>query len=101
MKLKSRLANQVLKRFETASESFCHAANSAMRDDILGSFAFLAQFWHEQSPALAEQIDDLSRDYNRIENNDAPIIVASPAEKEEKVQTPPVSESIETPTKIA
>ncbi|SPY94233.1 TssM [Proteus mirabilis] len=70
-----------------------------MRDDILGSFAFLAQFWHEQSPALAEQIDDLSRDYNRIENNDAPIIVASPAEKEEKVQTPPVSESIETPTK--
>lgn len=99
MKLKSRLANQVLKRFETASESFCHAANSAMRDDILGSFAFLAQFWHEQSPALAEQIDDLSRDYNRIENNDAPIIVASPVEKEEKVQTPPVSESIETPTK--
>ncbi len=63
---------------------FCHAANSAMRDDILGSFAFLAQFWHEQSPALAEQIDDLSRDYNRIENNDAPIIVASPAEKKKK-----------------
>ena len=37
-----------------------------------------------KAPALAEQIDDLSRDYNRIENNDAPIIVASPAEKEEK-----------------
>ncbi len=43
-----------------------------MRDDILGSFAYLAQFWHEQSPELSEQIDALSRGYQRMKKANSP-----------------------------
>lgn len=75
MKLKQRLAGQILKRFETAQDSFCKQANVAMRDDILGSFAFLAQFWHQPCPQLAEQIDALSRGYQRVETNKPVLVV--------------------------
>ncbi|MGG4610583.1 type VI secretion system protein TssA [Providencia sp. Me31A] len=86
IKLKLRLANQILKRFESVNDIFCRSANSKMRDDILGSFAYLAQFWHEQSPNLSEQMDTLSRSYQRIEESERPIVLASEP-KEAETQT--------------
>ncbi len=65
------------KTLRVSKRYFCRSANSKMRDDILGSFAYLAQFWHEQSPELSEQIDALSRGYQRIEESEQPIVLAS------------------------
>lgn len=93
IKLKLRLANQIIKRFESVNDIFCRSANSKMRDDILGSFAYLAQFWHEQSPELSEQIDALSRGYQRIEESEQPIVLAS-APKEAAM---PITETVQPP----
>lgn len=79
IKLKQRLAGQILKRFETVQNSFCKQADTVMRDDILGSFAFLAQFWHQPCPQLSAQIDALSLGYHRIESN-TPVLVVEPAQ---------------------
>lgn len=77
IKLKQRLAGQILKRFETAQESFCRQANTDLRDNILGSFAFLAKSWHEQCPNLSAEVDTLSRGFSRIEQSEPVIVVAT------------------------
>ncbi|MEY0427059.1 type VI secretion system ImpA family N-terminal domain-containing protein, partial [Providencia rettgeri] len=93
IKLKLRLANQIIKRFESVNDFFCRSANSKMRDDILGSFAYLAQFRHEQSPEHSEQIDALSGGYQRIEESEQPIVLAS-APKEAAM---PITETVQPP----
>ncbi|EKT60188.1 type VI secretion system protein TssA [Providencia sneebia] len=86
IKLKRRLAGQILKRFETAQESFSRQASANLRDNILGSFAFLAKSWHSQCPDLSSEIDQLSRNYNRIEQSESTLVVESPiATTNEKV----------------
>nr|WP_314265990.1 type VI secretion system protein TssA [uncultured Moellerella sp.] len=72
MRLKLRLAQQVIKRFESATDSFCRRANSLQRDEILGHFAYLAKSLHSSAPQLSKDIDGLSQGYNRIENNQDP-----------------------------
>lgn len=89
MRLKQRLAQQIIKRFESAQASFCRHANCAQRDDILGSFAYLAQFWHQDSPALSTQIDALSRGYSRLENSEQPTITVA---ENQPIASTPISE---------
>ncbi|AVE41502.1 type VI secretion system protein TssA [Providencia stuartii] len=77
IKLKQRLAGQILKRFETVQDSFCRQADINLRDNILGSFAFLAKSWHEKCPNLSAEVDTLSRGYSRIEQSEPVIVVAT------------------------
>ena len=86
-RLKQRLAGQILKRFDTAQDSFCRQANVNQRDNILGSFAFLAKSWHAQCPDLSAEVDTLSRRYSRIEQSEPALVVAAtaPATSEQPV----------------
>lgn len=68
IRLKVRLTQQVLQRFELAQDNFIRQAATAQRDDVLGDFAALAQFWSDTHPALSQTLDELSRGYRRIEN---------------------------------
>ncbi|MEX9585445.1 type VI secretion system protein TssA [Proteus vulgaris] len=67
-RLKLRLAQQIIKRFESVKNIFCQQATPEQRDEILGEFAYLAQFWHSNQPNLSTQVDELSRAYQHIEN---------------------------------
>ncbi|TKV14041.1 type VI secretion system protein TssA [Citrobacter sp. wls615] len=63
---KQRFAAQVLKRFESGTESFAESADITQRDSLLAELAKLAQRWQEQNiPALAQAVDDLSSQYRR------------------------------------
>ncbi|PHM62632.1 type VI secretion system protein TssA [Xenorhabdus ishibashii] len=63
--LKRRLAQQVLKRFDSAQSSFIEHASKNERDDAQGALAHLAQCWHANEPDLAKEIDQLRIRYNR------------------------------------
>ena len=78
VRLKVRLAQQVIKRFESATDSFCRRANRIQRDEILGHFAYLAKSLHANTPELSKEIDALSQSYNRIENNQSPAVSINP-----------------------
>lgn len=77
IRLKVRLTQQVLQRFELAQDNFTRQATTAQRDDVPGDFAGLAQFWSEDHQALSQKLDDLSRGYRRIENSTPDDITAS------------------------
>lgn len=91
-RLKLRLAQQIIKRFESVKNSFCQQATSEQRYDILGEFAYLAQFWHTNQPSLSTQMDELSRAYQHIENTQESTITV-----EESVKAEPVNEIKKTP----
>uniref|UniRef100_UPI0036D7CCFE type VI secretion system protein TssA n=1 Tax=Photorhabdus sp. RM322S TaxID=3342825 RepID=UPI0036D7CCFE len=78
--LKRRLAQQVIKRFDTAHAGFCEQADEAQREAAQGALAHLAQCWHTDEPALAKEIDQLRPRYAR---KPAPKPVAAPAESAE------------------
>ncbi|WP_426578148.1 type VI secretion system protein TssA [Xenorhabdus stockiae] len=63
--LKRRLAQQVLKRFDSAQNSFTEKSSKVQRDDAQGVLAHLAQCWHSSEPELAKEIDQLRTRYNR------------------------------------
>ncbi|WP_193017298.1 type VI secretion system protein TssA [Proteus sp. FME41] len=91
-RLKPRLAQQILKRFESVKNGFCQQATPEQRDDILGEFAYLAQFWHSSQPNLSAQVDELRKTYQHIENTQQSIISI-----EEKAKTESVNE-VKTPS---
>ncbi|PHM36218.1 type VI secretion system protein TssA [Xenorhabdus innexi] len=63
--LKRRLAQQVIKRFDSAQTSFTEKSSKSQRDDAQGVLAHLAQCWHSSEPDLAKEIDQLRTRYNR------------------------------------
>ncbi|MDR0218888.1 MAG: type VI secretion system protein TssA [Enterobacteriaceae bacterium] len=63
--MKRRLAQQVLKRFESAQASFTEKASKSQREDAQGIWAHLAQCWHDREPELAKEADQLRIRYNR------------------------------------
>ncbi|MBD2780178.1 type VI secretion system protein TssA [Xenorhabdus szentirmaii] len=63
--MKRRLAQQVLKRFDSAQGSFTEQASPSERDDAQGALAHLAQCWHSLEPDLAKEVDQLRTRYNR------------------------------------
>ncbi len=77
IRLKVRLTQQVLQRFELAQDNFTRQASAAQRDNVLGDFAGLAQFWSENHQVLSQKLDDLSRGYRRIENSAPDTVTAS------------------------
>ncbi|MEQ5347918.1 type VI secretion system protein TssA [Proteus sp. WDL240414] len=91
-RLKLRLTQQILKRFESVKNSFCQQATPEQRDDILGEFAYLAQFWHTSQPSLSTQMDELSQAYQHIENTQKSTIIV-----EESVKKEPINE-VKTPS---
>ncbi|MGJ0639528.1 type VI secretion system ImpA family N-terminal domain-containing protein, partial [Xenorhabdus bovienii] len=63
--LKRRLAQQVIKRFESAQAGFTDQASKSQRDEAQGALAHLAQCWHANEPDLAKDVDQLRTRYNR------------------------------------
>ncbi len=63
---KRRFAQQILKRFDSASSGFSQRATDAQRADVQGLLAHLAQVWHSGEPALAKEVDGLRASYARI-----------------------------------
>ncbi len=63
--LKRRLAQQVIKRFDSAQPGFCEQADETQREEAQGALAHLAQCWHTDEPALAKEIDQLRPRYAR------------------------------------
>ncbi|MDX7990474.1 type VI secretion system protein TssA [Xenorhabdus littoralis] len=63
--IKRRLAQQVLKRFDSAQNSFIEQASKSERDEAQGALAHLAQCWHANEPELAKEVDQLRVRYNR------------------------------------
>ncbi|AOM41983.1 type VI secretion system protein TssA [Xenorhabdus hominickii] len=63
--VKRRLAQQVLKRFDSAQGSFTEQASKSERDDAQGALAHLAQCWHTNEPDLAKEVDQMRVRYNR------------------------------------
>lgn len=55
---KRRFAQQILKRFDSASSSFSQRADEAQRENVQGLLAHLAQVWHSREPGLAKEVDD-------------------------------------------
>lgn len=76
---KRRFAQQILKRFDSASGSFSQRATDAQRQDVQGLLAHLAQVWHSEEPALAKEADGLRASYARI-----PTRVVEPVVQEEE-----------------
>lgn len=63
---KIRFAQQVIKRFETASGSFSRGASETQRNAMPGELAYLAKLWRDNGyPALAESVDALFILYQR------------------------------------
>ncbi|UDN35211.1 type VI secretion system protein TssA [Proteus sp. NMG38-2] len=90
-RLKLRLAQQIIKRFESVKNSFCQQASSEQRDDILGEFAYLAQFWHTNQPNLSTQMDELSQAYQHIENTQKSAITVEKSIKAEPINEVKIS----------
>lgn len=71
---KGRLANQILKRFESGITRFASASTSVQRDDLLGELAKLAQCWQSNNmPELACATDDLFALYQRTFRDSLPV----------------------------
>ncbi|NHB89818.1 type VI secretion system protein TssA [Photorhabdus tasmaniensis] len=83
--LKRRLAQQVIKRFDSAQTGFCEQADETQREEAQGALAHLAQCWHTDEPALAKEIDQLRSRYAR---KPTPKPVAAPVESAETVAQP-------------
>ncbi|GJL37726.1 type VI secretion-associated protein [Enterobacter hormaechei] len=70
---KGRLANQILKRFESGITRFASASTPVQRDDLLGELAKLAQCWQSNNmPELASATDDLFALYQRAFRDSSP-----------------------------
>ncbi|MCA6220797.1 type VI secretion system protein TssA [Photorhabdus antumapuensis] len=78
--LKRRLAQQVIKRFDSAQPGFCEQADETQREEAQGALAHLAQCWHTDEPALAKEIDQLRPRYAR---KPQPKPITAPAEPAE------------------
>ncbi|MGS0628961.1 MULTISPECIES: type VI secretion system protein TssA [Photorhabdus] len=89
--LKRRLAQQVIKRFDSAQASFCEQADETQREEAQGALAHLAQCWHTDEPALAKEIDQLRSRYAR---KPTPKPVAAPAEPTENTAQPTISPAL-------
>lgn len=76
-RIKLRLTQQVLQRFELAQSGFTREATPEQRDNVLGDFAGLAQFWRTEYPELSQILDSLSTGYRRIESREPDDIVSS------------------------
>lgn len=63
---KRRFAQQILKRFDSASDSFSQRATDDQRQEVQGLLAHLAQVWHSDEPALATEVDSLRVSYARM-----------------------------------
>ena len=63
---KRRFAQQILKRFDSASDSFSQRATDDQRQEVQGLLARLAQVWHSDEPALAKDVDSLRVSYARL-----------------------------------
>ncbi|WP_445495997.1 type VI secretion system protein TssA [Photorhabdus sp. SF281] len=83
--LKRRLAQQVIKRFDSAQTGFCEQADETQREEAQGALAHLAQCWHTDEPALAKEIDQLRARYAR---KPAPKPTAAPVESAETAAQP-------------
>lgn len=71
---KGRLANQILKRFESGITRFASASTPVQRDDLLGELAKLAQCWQSNNmPELASATDDLFALYQRAFRDSLPV----------------------------
>ncbi|QIF95063.1 type VI secretion system protein TssA [Proteus vulgaris] len=102
-RLKLRLAQQILKRFETVKNNFCQQATPEQRDEILGEFAYLAQFWHSSQPNLSTQVDELIRAFQRIDNTQKPalaVIESVKVETANKIKTSPETSANMTPAPV-
>ncbi|CAM3397764.1 Conserved hypothetical protein with ImpA domain(probable component of SST VI cluster) [Xenorhabdus nematophila F1] len=91
--MKRRLAQQVLKRFDSAQGSFTEQASKNERDDAQGALAHLAQCWHVNEPELAKEVDQLRTRYSRqpetVPEAPKPAPVAAPTSTtESSVSTP-------------
>lgn len=76
---KRRFAQQILKRFDSASDSFNQRATDEQRQDVQGLLAHLAQVWHSDEPALAKDVDSLRVSYARM-----PTRIVEPVIQEEE-----------------
>ncbi|NDJ57427.1 type VI secretion system protein TssA [Enterobacteriaceae bacterium 4M9] len=63
--MKSRLAQQVLKRFSTAANLFIERADDDERQQALGALARLALLWQADNSALAAEVDALGVVFRR------------------------------------
>lgn len=63
---KRRFAEQIIKRFDSASPSFTQQASAEQRDTMQGLLAHLAQLWHHSEPDLAKHVDSLRSHYARV-----------------------------------
>jgi len=63
---KRRFAQQILKRFDSASTSFSQKTDVIQRDLAQGLLAHLAQLWHAHEPILAKEVDVLRNHYARL-----------------------------------
>ncbi|MFP2423560.1 type VI secretion system protein TssA [Pseudescherichia vulneris] len=63
---KRRFAQQILKRFDSASASFSHKTDAIQRDNGQELLSHLSQVWHAHEPALAKEVDDLRNRYARL-----------------------------------
>lgn len=86
---KRRFAQQILKRFDSASGSFSQRATDAQRQDVQGLLAHLAQVWHSDEPALAKEVDSLRTSCARLPTRTVEPVV----EEEERPQSGSASTS--------
>lgn len=63
---KRRFAQQIVKRFESASSNFTLKATKKQRDEMLDLLSQLALAWHDGEPTLAKEIDGLRNSYARL-----------------------------------
>ncbi|WP_047680672.1 MULTISPECIES: type VI secretion system protein TssA [Xenorhabdus] len=86
--LKRRLAQQVIKRFDSAQTVFTEQSSKNQRNDAQGVLAHLAQCWHASEPDLAKEIDQLRTRYNRQpETGTAPLQPVSAVSTAPKAET--------------
>ncbi|EDS3899422.1 type VI secretion system protein TssA [Salmonella enterica subsp. enterica] len=90
---KKRFALQVIKRFESAADSFSQQASTGQRDQMSGELAKLAQLWQESNaPDLAQAVDDIFSLYQRAFRDSAPAetpVSTSPATIRTQQPAPP------------
>lgn len=94
---KRRFAQQILKRFDAASGSFCQKATEAQRENVQGLLAHLAQVWHSDEPVLAKDVDSLRICYARQPSRITEHAVASELPASPAVTTPAVATGAASP----
>ncbi|MFP2470602.1 type VI secretion system protein TssA [Pseudescherichia vulneris] len=76
---KRRFAQQILKRFDSASNSFSQNADVIQRNDARALLAHLAQVWLDHEPVLAKDVDELCKRYVRLPER---VVEATPRHEE-------------------